>query len=74
MTGGIRRRREDLPLSAPNAQGNVWPNQVCPAFSPRKEAPSGMAECWYCQYADFHLDKPRALDVVICNWPEINLK
>lgn len=62
------RRREDLPLAAPNAGGNVWPGQSCPAFTPR----GGAAEptCWYCVYADFHLDRPRALDVGICNWLE----
>lgn len=61
-------RREDLPLHAPNSGGNVWPKQSCPAFTPR----GGAAEdtCWYCVYADFHLDKPRALEVGICNWPE----
>ena len=65
--GETARRREDRPLSAPNAGGNVWPRQHCPAFTPR----GGAAEqsCWYCIYADFHLDKPRALDVGICNWP-----
>jgi hypothetical protein len=25
--------------------------------------------CWYCVYADFHLDQPRALDVGVCYWP-----
>lgn len=62
------RLHEDLPLSAPNSGGNVWPKQSCPAFAPR----GGAAEntCWYCVYADFHLDKPRALDVGICDCPE----
>jgi hypothetical protein len=33
---------------------------------------SGAAEqtCWYCIHADFHLDKPRALDVGVCYWPK----
>jgi hypothetical protein len=61
------RRREDRPLKAPNAYGNVWPNQSCPVFMPR----GGAAEktCWYCVFADFHLDMPRALKVGICCWP-----
>ena len=65
---GNDRRREDQALSAPNSGGNVWPKQRCPAFTPR----SGAAEqtCWYCLYADFHLDKPRALDVGVCYWPK----
>lgn len=61
-------RREDQPLSAPNPGGNVWPKQSCPAFTPRGDAIEN--NCWFCIYADFHLDKPRALDVGICNWPE----
>lgn len=64
------RRREDATLNAPNAEGNVWPTQVCPAFEPRAGAPPGLRQCWYCRYADFHLDKPRALDVGVCYWPK----
>ena len=65
---GNDRRREDRPMPAPNAGGNVWPEQSCPAFTPR----AGAVEetCWYCVYADFHLDKPRALDVGVCYWPK----
>lgn len=64
----IVRRETDLPLLAPNSGGNVWPHQNCPAFTPR----GGTVErtCWYCVYADFHLEKPRALDVGICNWAD----
>ncbi len=43
------RRREDAPLKAPNAEGNVWPKQVCPAFEPRADAPEGLRRCWYCR-------------------------
>jgi len=61
------RRREDMALTAPNSGSNVWPNQSCPALNPRGSAAG--KTCCYCVYADFHLDKPRALDVGICNWP-----
>lgn len=64
------RRLEDSPLSAPNAEGNVWPKQACPAFEPRSNTPYGMSQCWYCRYADFHLNKPKALDVGVCYWPQ----
>lgn len=64
-----KRRREDAPLSAPNAEGNVWPKQLCPTFEPRADTPNGIKQCWYCRYADFHLDKPKALDVGVCYWP-----
>jgi len=64
-----RRRREDRELSAPNAEGNVWPRQTCPAFSPRKDVAEGISECWYCVHADFHLECERPLEVGVCLWP-----
>lgn len=66
----IGRRREDQPLLAPNSGGNVWPDQSCPAIALRGDAVE--RTCWYCVYADFHLDRPRALDVGICEWPNKN--
>ncbi|WP_313525212.1 hypothetical protein [Anaerotignum sp.] len=57
-----------MELVAPNAEGNVWPKQVCPAFTPRDVAVE--STCWYCVYADFHLDKPRCLEVGVCYWPK----
>lgn len=68
------RRREDTPLVAPNADGNIWPKQSCPAFEPRERAVLGLSQCWYCRYADFHLEKPKALEVGICNWPKKVMK
>lgn len=65
----LKKRREDQPLTAPNAEGNVWPRQTCPAFTPREVAVEGVKECWYCCYADFHLEKERSLEVGICCWP-----
>jgi hypothetical protein len=59
-------------LSAPNSEGNVWPRQTCPAFSPRNDAVEGIPECWYCMHADFHLEYQRPLDVGICLWPVKN--
>lgn len=64
------RRREDAPLKAPNTEGNVWPKQRCSAFEPRDSTPVGIVQCWYCRYADFHLGRPRALDVGVCYWPK----
>jgi len=58
---------EALLLPKPNCEGNVWPNQHCPAFTPRGS--STEKECWYCIFADFHLDKPNPLDVGICCYP-----
>lgn len=65
-----RRRQQDAPLYAPNAEGNVWPLQCCPAFEARAGAPEELKQCWYCCCADFHLDRPRSLDVGVCYWPK----
>lgn len=70
MPNQAERRKSDQPLKVPNAEGNVWPRQSCPAFTPRSATPLGFTQCWYCRYADFHLDKPRALDVGVCCWPK----
>lgn len=71
MAENVNRRKCDLPLDKPNTDNNVWPHQYCPAFAPRENAAAGVKECWYCRHADFHLDKPQALDVGICYWPKI---
>ena len=65
-----RRRTGDQPLKEPRVGGSVWPKQFCPAFTPRRAAMAGEPECWYCQYADFHLKEPVSLDVGICCWPK----
>ncbi len=74
MAEKANRRQEDTPFTTPNAEGNVWPKQCCPVFIPREGAAVGLDECWYCRHADFHLDRPRALDVGICCWPEKVMK
>lgn len=63
-------RHEAMTLSAPNAEGNVLPKEVCPAFQSRVDTPEGIRQCWYCRYADFHIDKPRSLEVGVCYWPK----
>jgi hypothetical protein len=63
-------RQEAMFLSAPNTEGNVWPRQLCPVFEPRDDSPNEVRQCWYCRCADFHLDKPRSLDVGVCYWPK----
>lgn len=72
MEQNKNRRREDMPLEKPNIEGNVWPKQSCPAFTPRGGAL--LNECWYCVYADFHLDKPKPLEVGVCYYPNKKIK
>lgn len=67
MNGKTYMRKEDMPLEKPNSDGNVWPRQTCPAFTPREG--TTLKECFCCQYADFHLDRQRTLDVGVCYFP-----
>ncbi len=50
--------------------GSVWPEDICPAYTPRRDAISCLKGCWYCRYADFHLKEEQVLEVGICRWPE----
>lgn len=70
MSEQANGRQSDKVLSAPNAMGNVWPKQSCPVFVPRAGQNPDVKQCWYCRHADFHLDKPRSLEVGVCYWPQ----
>jgi len=60
-------------LAKPRRGRNVWPGQCCPYFEARHSDLGVMRECWYCQYADFHLKEPVSLDVGICCYPKVQL-
>jgi len=64
-----KKCKEDMLFDKPNSDSNVWPHQYCPAFTTRSEG--GVKECWYCCYADFHLDREKPLDIGICCWPKV---
>lgn len=57
-------------MEVPNQKGSVWPENLCPAYTPREEAIDSLKVCWYCRYADFHLQEEKALEVGICEWPD----
>ena len=57
-------------LEVPKRDGSVWPEDICPAYTPREEAIPSIKGCWYCKYADFHLKEETALEVGICKWPQ----
>lgn len=61
-------------LQIPNRGGNVWPNQICPAFIPREGTCDCEKGCWYCRHADFRLNKEKPLEVGTCEWPDKILK
>ena len=61
--------RDGMYFEVPNKNGNVWPGNLCPAYTPREDAIERLKECWYCRYADFHLKEERALEIGICKWP-----
>lgn len=57
-------------LKEPRKDQSVWPGQCCPMFEARYSAAGPVwAECWFCRYADFHLNREKALDVGICCYP-----
>ena len=62
----VKSNRYDIP----KRDGSVWPEDICPAYTPREDAIPSIQGCWYCKYADFHLKEERALEVGICKWPE----
>lgn len=59
------------PLRKPRTGGSVWPEQWCPAFSPRSTGLGRGQDCWFCRYADFRLQERVALEVGICCWPRV---
>ena len=61
--------RDGMYFEVPNKNGNVWPGNLCAAYTPREDAIYSLKECWYCRYADFHLKEERALEIGICKWP-----
>lgn len=65
----ISGSKKNNALTIPNKEGNVWPRQYCPAFTPRRDSSEELTECWYCVYADFHLKNAKPLEVGICYWP-----
>lgn len=53
----------------------MWPLQSCAEFVPRKaHMPIEGSQCWFCQYADFHLTCTVALEVGICCYPDKQIR
>ncbi len=75
MTEHITKIRGAPPaLDAPTPGGNILPEQVCPCWQPRTTVMmAAFRECWNCRYADFHLDRSRALDVGVCEYPNVKI-
>lgn len=76
MAYEMRQAFQDLPecqfFDGPRPGLNVWPHQGCPCFQARAWSypPDPGRECWYCAFANFHLDRPVALDVGVCQYGE----
>ena len=58
----------------PHSEKNVWRHQYCPMFRLRMTSVHAAPECFFCKYADFHLESMNALDVGICCYPKIQNK
>ena len=65
----ILQIKDRMLFPLPPTDENVYPQQCCPAFVPREGALPWERECWFCEYADFHLEKARPLEVGICGYP-----
>lgn len=61
-------------FEAPQSNKNIWPHQYCPAFVKRHTSFHSAPECFYCKYADFHIEQTVALDVGICCYPNVKNK
>lgn len=53
--------------------GEVERSSVCTYFSPRKSMTVARRECWYCRYADFHLNEEVPLEVGACCYPQVQV-
>lgn len=61
-------------LDAPPVGQNILPEQVCPRWQPRTTVMmAAFRECWNCRYADFHLDRKKALEVGVCEYPNVKI-
>ena len=58
----------------PRCRQSVWPHQVCPKYQERGNSLAVEPTCYFCKYADFHLNETVALEVGICCWPEVQLE
>lgn len=63
-------KHEKEEYEVPNKEKNVWPEDLCPAFTRREGSIDSLKACWYCRYADFHLNMECALEVGVCRWPK----
>jgi len=69
-----KQPKGDERLREPHRGRSVWPCQCCPGFKARNSTLGAMRECWYCQYADFHLKEPVPLEVGICCYPKVQIR
>ncbi len=53
--------------------GSVWPEQRCPVFAGRRIGLCAVKSCWFCRYANFHLQEQMALEVGVCCWPKAQM-
>ena len=66
---GNTMAKENHVYEIPKKDGSVWPNDCCPAYTPREDSIESIKGCWYCKFADFHIKEETVLEVGICRWP-----
>ena len=60
-------------LQKPCPGYSVWPQQRCPVFTGRRVGLCSVQRCWFCRYANFHLQEGTALEVGVCCWPKAQM-
>ena len=63
-------QQETGQMPHPLVGGHVHPGQCCPAFKAREGALPGERECWFCAYADFHLERTCTEESGTCKYPK----
>lgn len=65
----LQSLKKDVPC-----QKTVSAHECCPAYAERDGAMPCERECWFCVYADFHLEQNETLEKGICHYPQKNKK
>lgn len=61
-------------LDAPPVGQNILPGQVCPRWQSRAAVMmAAFRECRNCKYAEFHLNREKALEVGACGYPSVKI-
>ena len=62
-------------LPAPPQDRQIHHGQLCPHFSGQSSSLVPIVEsCFFCQYGDFHKNKPKVLEIGCCRYPNVQIR